>query len=72
MEIKIYTGKLGHENYLTTVNLLTFPTTNDLICIKTGEEEWNNEVYVVKQCLIDYSQKDVEYSIFVKPYNWEE
>lgn len=72
MKIKIYTGKLGHENYLTTIDMSTFPTVNDLICIKTGERKWDNEVYVVKQCLFDYSQKDFEYSVFVKPYDWEE
>lgn len=72
MKFAIYKNKLGKEEYLTTIDENIAPVTGSLICIKTGEKECDNEVYVVKQCLYDYSQKDFEYCVFVKPYDWED
>lgn len=76
MDIRVFKGKLGHEEGIGTITeeMLDslwgyLPTKGDLVGL-------DDEVYEVLQVLMDYtndaeSGHEPEYSIFVKVYDWE-
>lgn len=71
----VYVGKLGEEFRIGTIPMnenFMFPNKGELVCVPFDEE--GNDVpegivYKVRQVLMDYIAN--EYSIFVKPYNWD-
>lgn len=76
MNIRVFKGKLGHEEGIGTITEemlgyfdFALPAKGDLIGL-------DDEVYEVLQVLMDYTNDadaghEPEYSIFVKVYDWE-
>ncbi len=76
MTIRVFEGKLGREHGIGQITEemqeyfdYALPAKGDLVGL-------GDEVYVVKQVLMDYNNdptegREPEYSIFVKKYDWE-
>ena len=65
MRLHIYEGKIGHEDFLCTVDIddkMLVPRKGEKICL-------DKEIYTVIDVLNNYDINEVE--IFVKLYDWE-
>lgn len=81
MEIKIYEGKLGKEQFLCKVNAENIKTFYPQNLVKggliTGLPNLPEEVFEIKQVLYDYGEHSneesfpAEINLFVKVYDWE-
>lgn len=73
MKIKVFLNRLGHEHFLTEIEIPCKPNKKDLINIELHNQdtkEVEENVYKINQVLFDTSLN--EYSVFVELYNWEE
>lgn len=76
MEVRVFKGKLGHEEGIGTITDTMLATLDYALPAKGDLIGLNDEVYKVQQVLLDYTENneagyEPEYCVFVKDYDWE-